>query len=498
MPEMPNSSLINRSFSKNLSQNIENLKEILHVPENEDAIFREFQSGNLRICLIYIEGMADDKKISEFILHAIKVSRETENIDLRQLSESMIEMAQVRNITENKEAVPAILAGMTCLLMDGSNEALLMETRNYPFRAVSQPTTEAVIGGPHEAFNEHLRTNVSLVRRYVQSPELISQRMTVGTRVPTQLFILYLNGVASDASVKEIKRRLKCIQAPVVHSLGEIQQLIEDHPYALLPQMLETERPDRTAAALEEGQIAILVENAPYALIAPVTVFHMIHAPDDSFMRWQYGSCLRIVRTLGILISLLLPAMYVAISLYHTHLIPMSLLSSIAESRVNVPFSVVAEVLFMEFAFFLLNEASLRTPTQMGSAFGIVGALVLGQAAVSASIISPILIIIIALTGLGDYAVPNFGFAMGLRIYRIALVLISAFLGIYGIVAGSFLILLHLCSMKSFGADYLAPVAPKRVHNPDILLRFPAKMQKHIMYFAAHNSWIQQKGTGQK
>ncbi len=181
-------------------------------------------------------------------------------------------------------------------------------------------------------------------------------------------------------------------------------------------------------------------------------------------------------------------------TMYHTHLIPMELLTSIAEARANVPFPVLVEVLFMEFSFYLLNEAGLRTPSQIGSAFGIVGALILGQAAVSASIVSPILIIIIALTGLGNYVVPNYGLGIGLILYRLGLIALSALLGVYGLMIGLFLIVTHLCSIKSFGVDYLAPVSPWRRHNPDILLRLPLWMQKRVMFFARKNSWLRQDG----
>lgn len=496
MAEMPHADLLHQSIDSELDRSLDALKTILNYPKNEDAQFREYRIGSLRVCAAYIEGMADEERIAEFVLHAIKGARDVPPDPAKRaewLNERLIEIAQSKSITENSEAIPAILSGMTCLLIDGAEEALLLETRNYPHRSVEQPTTEAVVGGPHEGFNEHFRTNISLIRRYVQSPELITQKITVGTRIPTQIAILYLNGVAEEKCVQEVKRRLMCIQAAKIGGIGQLQQYLEDRPYALLPQMLETERPDRAASCLEDGQIAIICENSPYALIAPVTIFHLIHASDDSFMRWQYGTTLRVIRMAGILVSLLLPALYIAVTHYHTHLIPISLLTSIAESRTNVPFPILVEVLFMEFSFYLLNEAGMRTPKQIGSAFGIIGALVLGQAAVSASIISPILIIIIALTGLGSYAIPNFGFGVGLMLYRLLLVLLSALLGIYGVILGMFLILAHLCSMKSFGVDYLAPVAPHRPHNPDILLRLPVWRQRRILFFAAPDSWMREK-----
>lgn len=495
MADKPHSELLRRSFSEDIEENMDVLRKIFNVPENEDPIFREYRSGAYHICVAYLEGMADDDRIGEFVLHAIKHAEGPRGADPAQiLNDALIEIAQTSFVTEFEEAVRRILAGMTCLMVDGSAQALILETRNYPHRSVEQPTNESVVDGPHEAFNEHLRTNITLVHRYVQSTELIVEKLNVGTAIPTQVAILHLKGVANDSCVQEVRRRLKSIRSTCVMGSGAVQQLIEDRPFALLPQMMQTERPDRAASCLEDGQVAILVENSPYALIAPVTFFHLVHAPDDSFLRWQYGTALRIIRTLGLLISLTLPALYIAMTMYHTHLIPMELLTSIAEARANVPFPVLVEVLFMEFSFYLLNEAGLRTPSQIGSAFGIVGALILGQAAVSASIVSPILIIIIALTGLGNYVVPNYGLGIGLILYRLGLIALSALLGVYGLMIGLFLIVTHLCSIKSFGVDYLAPVSPWRRHNPDILLRLPLWMQKRVMFFARKNSWLRQDG----
>lgn len=496
--QRPHAELLRSTIAQTLATNLELLREVLYASMNDDVIFKNYQAGELKVCVVYVEGMADEKKIGEFVMHALKNAWELEdkireNPKMDAITGFLLELPQAKQIELIKDAVQGILAGMTCLLVDGCEEALLLETRNYPHRSVDKPTNEAVVNGPHEAFNEHIRTNTSLIRRYVQSPELISEKLYVGTGIPTQVTILYLKGVASESSLAEVKRRLKSIRSHTVMGAGDVMQLIEDHPFAILPQILQTERPDRAASCIEDGQIAMLVENSPYALIVPVTIFHLIHASDDSFLRWQYGSALRIIRMIGLLVSLILPSAYIALTLYHTHLIPMPLLTSIAESRANVPFPIVVEVLFMEFSFYLLNEAGLRTPSQIGSAFGIVGALILGQTAVSASIISPMLIIIIALTGLGNYVVPNYGFGIGIILYRLMLIGLSSMLGLYGLMIGLFLIITHLCSMTSFGIDYLAPVSPRRRHNPDIILRLPVRLQRFALFFSRHNNWLNNK-----
>jgi len=292
--------------------------------------------------------------------------------------------------------------------------------------------------------------------------------------------------------VDALRARVKGVRAPAVNGLGALQQLIEDHPLALLPQFLQTERPDRAAACLLEGQALILQDNSPYALAAPVSVFHQLHASDDAFARWQYGSFLRLIRFMGMLVSVFLPGLYLALTDYHMHLIPMSLLTSIAEARASVPFPILAEILIMEFSFYLINEAGTRMPQQIGSALGIVGALILGQAAVSASIISPILIIIIALTGLGNYAVPDYGFGIGLILYRLAVIAAAALFGLYGICIAAFVIMAGLCGMRSLGAPYFAPLAPPRPHNPDLLLRLPTWLQRRAAW-VRHPNWMEAK-----
>lgn len=477
------------AISPALDESIRQLKKLFSCPENADLRLRALRLGNIRLCAVYMDGMADEDRIGDFIIHPLQergmhMSTSTPP-DAKMIIDHLIWVSGAETALVLAEVIAPILAGKTCLLIDGCAEALILDTLKQPHRGIDKPDTESVICGSHEAYTEHLRTNISLLRRYVQSPDLICEGMKVGMEIPTSISIAYLKGIANEKCISEVKRRILRIQAKSVLGIGALQQLIEDHPFAVLPQMLQTERPDRTAAGLQSGQIAILMDASPYALILPVTIFHLLHAPDDSFLRWQYGTMMRIIRMFGLLLSLLLPALYLSVTLYHTHLIPMPLLTSIAETRANVPFPIAAEILFMEASFHLLNEAGMRMPRQIGSALGIVGALILGQAAVSASIISPILIIIVALTGLGTYATPDYGFGMGIIIYRTLLILLSAFMGLYGVMLGIFFISLQLCSLDSFGVKYLSPVAPHHRHNPDIITRLPIWMQRRLMFFAS-------------
>ena len=467
-------------LSESLSENVDAFRARLNADVNADAHFRDYMAGNKAICVIYIEGMASDAKINDFVLRAA-ASHPAEEMNLDLLRVRVLEIAQCEEEQRIDVILRAVVTGMTAVLMEGCDRALLLETRGYPARQVDKTTNESVVLGSQEGFVECLRTNITLLRRYVPSHRLVTEALTVGAEVPCQLSLAYIDGITDPEIVDELRHRIKRIDAPAVRGIGELMQRIEDKPAALLPQMLQTERPDRAAACLMEGQAVLLADNSPYALVAPVSLFHLLHASDDAFARWQYGTLLRIIRFTGMLISVFLPGLYIALTDYHMHLIPMNLLTSIAEARSGVPFPILVEILLMEFSFYLINEAGTRMPRQIGGALGIVGALILGQAAVSASIISPILIIIVALTGLGNYAVPDYGFGLGLIIYRLGVILSGALFGLYGICVTAFCIVTALCATKSLGRPFLAPVAPPRPHNPDILLRLPPWFQKRFV-----------------
>ena len=490
--------MLRSELSKSLEENVKRFQKLLRSDVNSDAQFRFLRIGGTNLCVVYIEGMADDKKLSEFALRACE---EHENcgdvpaIDAGYLIENVLEIAQCEAESRVGAMLEQIVTGMSAVLIDGCGEGVLLETRGYPARPVNRTTNESVVIGAQEGFVENLRTNMTLLRRYLPSYRLITECISVGRTVPCRVALAYLDGVADPSVVDAARDRLRRIDAASVQGLGAVQQYIEDSPFALLPQMLQTERPDRAASCLADGQVVLLADNSPYALAAPVTLFHQLHASDDSFARWQYGSFLRLIRVMGMLISVFLPGLYIALTDYHMHLLPLSLLGSIAEARANVPFPILAEILIMEFSFYLINEAGTRMPQQIGSALGIVGALILGQAAVSASIISPILIIIVAITGLGNYAIPDYAFGIGLVICRLFVIACGAALGLYGVCLAAFALLVGLSGMRSLGIPYLAPIAPKRPHNPDILLRLPVWLQRRPMFFAAEQARTEGKRT---
>lgn len=462
-------------ISAQLSDNRAVLERLFCLPRNTDLKLRSFSIAGRDAFLCYMDGLSDTIQIEDFILRpASQAGSCAGDGDIAQtIAQNCFCSTDFKIYETIGEIETDLLCGKCAVLIDGCESAIAVDVRKFDKRPIGRTISENVVLGPQEGFTETMRTNISLLRRFIRSSSLLSEVVNVGTELPTSFALMYLEGRVNKGALEEIRRRIRKVDAKYVGGTGALQQMIEDHPYSLFPQMLQTERPDRAASCIMEGQIVILAENSPYALVAPVTVFHLIHSSDDSFMRWQYGCFIRVVRFLGIIVSLFLPALYAAISMYHTHILPTSLFTSIAETRASVPFPVLIEVFIMELSFLLINEAGTRIPSQIGPALSIVGALILGQAAVAASIISPIMIIIVALTGLGNYTIPNYSMGLGIQIIRLLLVLAAAMLGLYGIVLLASVIFAWLCGMRSFGETFFSPAAPWRPHNNDLLLRFP-------------------------
>ncbi len=477
---------INDLLSGDMDKDLLRIKQIFHYPDNCDIIFRDIVCNDFKACAVFLDGMVNVAIVEDFIVRALQDAPADTNIKSRidYLTNKAIQTASVTTEKRFSKLAESIMSGGTVLFCESSISALSLDTRGFEARKVNQATNESVVNGAQEGFVETLRTNITLIRRYCQTPDLVTEMFSVGNETQLKVALTYLKGTADENALKEVRRRLHLIDRPAVHGLGQLQQLIEDNPWALLPQMLMTERPDRTSAALADGQFALLADCSPYALIAPCSIFSLMQSSDDAFSRWQYGTYMRLIRFIGMLLALLLPGLYVALISYHTQLIPLELLSSIAETRVNVPFPVLAEVFIMELSFFMINEANLRIPSQVGMSISIIGGLVLGQAAVQASIISPILIIVIALSGLGCYCMPNYGMTISLIIYRLLIEVSAAALGLFGLILTTFAIVCQVCSMKSFGCDFVAPFAPFRPHNPDLLVRFPIRQQRRRMYFS--------------
>lgn len=466
-----------------LVSNIAYIQAHFNYPQNKDIIIREFKiAKKYNAFIVYIDGMVDRTTINNFILRPLLTGDYTaansQDCELNYIIENIIETNQANVITTLDDAMYQILLGDTGLFVDGCSFYIFSETKGYEKRNVDKPITEPVVKGPQEAFTENMRTNVTLLRKIIKNSNLTTEFLTMGNTNKNQCGIVYLNGVVNPAIVSEVKRRINGINTDFINGAGTLEQFIEDSPMSLLPTILSTERPDKAASHIMEGKIAIVPEGAPNVLIVPITLASMLHSAEETALRWQYGSFLRILRVFIAFVATMLPGIYIAITNFHKEMIPTELLIAIAKARENVPFPTIFEILLMEVSFELIREASIRVPGQMGSTIGIIGALIIGQAAVQADLVSPVLIIVIGFTGLGNFAIPDFSLAFGTRLIRLLFILAGTLLGFYGISLMFVALLTLLVDMRSFGVPFLSPSAPKTRKSYDAFLRYPVFNQE--------------------
>lgn len=473
-------------FSRNLEKNLKALQERLHLDVNDDVVLRRFDALGQDCALLYVEGLSDGEQMAQHILRPMMNSplALAGRSAAEQVMQSVLTVPEVESGPEVSQALDDLLRGLCLVLMDTCDQALRIDLRAYARRPVSNPRNETVVVGPHDAFNETLRDNLTLLHRRLPSPNFVCQLRKVGTETPGQAALCYLDGVCPRETVEELQRRLDAVELDYVLTSGTLEQLIEDDPYAPLPQVVGTERPDRAVSFLMEGQAVLLLDGSPRALALPVSLWHLFHAPDDSYMRWQYGTFMRLLRLLGALVTLLLPAVFVSLVVYHPITIPMTLLTSIMQSRTNVPINLFEETLLMVAVFALINESAIRIPGMMGSSLGLVSTLILGTAAVDAGLVSPLLIIVVALSGLGSYAMPNYPLSFAFRMGQVVLLLAAGITGISGLCYAVVMLLCWVAAMESLGQPFLAPGSPRRTHNPDLLLRAPTFRQRLRTYLS--------------
>ena len=462
-------------FSEDLESNLDLLRNI--IAESSDLIIRRFTIGKrVRAAVIFIDGMTDKHMLSETILKPLMLfsadERLPETIDAEFLETALLIAGSVDAIRSVNESIDLLLTGDTILLTDGSAEAISVCLRGWEARSVEEPKTESVVRGPREGFNETLRVNTSLLRRKIKNPDLKFETIILGERTHTEVCIAYLQGLAKPELIEEIKRRLGKIKIDAVLESGYIEQLIEDAPYSIFSTVGNSEKPDKVAAKLLEGRAAILVDGSPFVLTVPCLFIESFQSVEDYYSRPFFASVIRMLRFIAFFISILAPALYVALSTFHQELIPTPLLLSMAASHEGVPFPASLEALVMLLFFEILREAGVRLPRPIGQAVSIVGALVIGDAAVSAGLIGALMVIVVAVTAVSSFTVPaqtDSG-----SIIRLVLLLLASFMGGFGIAIGLFAMIIHMAGIKSFGEPYLLPIAPfDRSGFKDTFVRAP-------------------------
>ncbi|WP_227872335.1 spore germination protein [Paenibacillus albus] len=404
-------------------------------------------SDSPSVLIAYIQELTDTVKLEAIITAAVQ----KHDIEL---------FTKYEPLTSISEVVTKILNGYTAFFKEGSPQAFVANLGDYEQRSITEPSNESSIRGPRESFTESLSTNLSLIRRKIRNPKLKFETRQGGTLSHTEYIVAYLEDTVDPQLLNEIRRRLDTIHTERLLDSGEIEELIEDKPFSLFPQIQNTERPDTVAASLMEGRVAIIVDGSPNALLLPMTFWSGFQAAEDHYERFIYVTIVRLLRLLLTVASGLVPSIYVALTTFHPQMIPLNLMMSIAAAREGLPFPTVIETLLMELMFEGLREAGLRLPKAIGSAVSIVGALVIGQAAVEAGFISAPVVMIVAGTGIASFAFPSYSLALPFRILRFPLLIAGGFLGLYGVAIGVSVIVAHLVTLKSFGVPYLKPVAP--------------------------------------
>ncbi|MCM3132465.1 spore germination protein [Paenibacillus polysaccharolyticus] len=435
-----------------------------------DVIFHSFETAGFTSALcVYCVGLCDTERLERQVLTPVQEIG---------MEAAQVPLSSVKTVETSKEAAEAILEGEALLLLEGSNVATTYPLYKAANRSTEEPLAESTVRGARDGFTESLATNLSLVRKRLKTPALKFRTRTVGESSNTSIALAYVEGIIDASLVKEVEQRLDRLRVRDILESQYIEEDIIDQRFSPFPQMIATERPDVVASNLMEGRFAILVDGTPFTLVAPVTLFSMLQSPEDYYQYVFMSVFLRWLRYVFYVLSLLLPSAYVAITTYHQEMIPTVLLLSIARAREEIPFPALVEALIMEIAFEALREAGVRLPKQVGSAVSIVGALIIGQAATTAGIVSAPMIIIVAITGIASFMIPRYSASISTRLLRFPIMILAGTLGLIGVMLGIILIVIHLSSLRSFGAPYLSPVAPTNAKGLKDLWWRPAPWNK--------------------
>lgn len=464
----------------------QNLKALYSIfAKCSDVAFREIKTSSaepVRTVLVYVEGMVDKSLVSEHILEALQLNSAlipqgrliAGDKAFTIVVNHLVGAAKVDVTADMGELVDYVLAGSAALIIDGANRAIIASVPGYETRNVEEPSIEPVVRGPRDGFTENLRTNTSLIRRRIRTPRLKMETIKIGDLTRTEVAIAYIEGIAGDKVVEEAHRRLGRIKIDGILESGYLEELIEDQPFSVFPQINTTERPDKASACLLEGRVIILTDNTPMALIIPVAFPEFLQATEDYYNRYVYSTFIRILRFIALTAAVLLPSLYIAIVTFHQEMLPTALLISIASQREATPFPAFIEALFMESVFEILREAGVRLPRPIGQAVSIVGALVIGEAAVNAGLVSPAMVMVVSLTAISSFTMPTLSGSYAIRMLRFPMMFLAASFGLFGIMVGLMGILFHLCSLRSFGVPYLSPLAPTSFRDmKDMVVRAP-------------------------
>lgn len=493
---------INIELSTHLDTNIKNLdilfKDCVDVVKREVNISKQIP---FKVLGVYIDGMINRELLDHFFLSRI-IDYKNLNGNIFQDEKTPAEIIMehfsatfdIKEVDKMDDIVKAILSGDSAVFVDQSPKALVIATRGWPNRGVGEPATENVVRGARDGFTESVRFNTVLIRRRIRDTKLKVKSVSYGMRSRTDIAIMFMEDIARPELIEEVMRRLEKYEVDAIFDSGYIEQLIEESWKSPFPQTQVTERPDKVASSLLEGKVAIVVDNSPFVIIVPTTLNAFFQASEDYYQRWQIMSFTRILRYIVSFLSFTLPGFYIALLNFQSGMIPTPFAISIAAARAGITFPSVLEILIMELTFELFREAGIRIPGAIGHVIGLVGGIVIGQAAVEARIISPMIIIIVAFTAICTFAIPDYNLTSAFRLVRFFFIIISALFGLYGFLLAMLFVLAHLSSLESFKVPYLAPYNASDRNDfrdlRDTILRFPTFMQVTRPIFARENQRI--------
>lgn len=442
-------------MKKNLQENLEYIKS--RLGNTEELITREIDMNGIKCAVVYLLGLSDTVALSKFIVSPLSENKEkVKKID--DLMQKILHLSEIKKEDKNEEIVLNILKGKAILIVDGFSEVLILGADKFKERAIAEPPTSSVLKGPREGFVESIKTNLSVMRRILATPKLRTKNLTVGKHTSTSITIMYIDGIADMEVVELVNKRISEINIDGIIDSFYVAGHLEEHKNSMFRQIGNSEKPDVIASKLLEGKVAILVDGSPMVLTVPFIFMEDLQSGDDYYNNHSRASFVRWIRIFSVFVTILTPALYIAVVLHHYKAIPLKFLITIVNSTKGLPLTPFAEILFVLVLFEILYEASLRMPKYLGLALSIVGALILGDTAVKAGLISPPAVMIVAISGLTIYCIPEQ--APQLYIMRMLFTLAGGFMGFFGITALMVFFIAYLCDFDSYKSAYLGPVAP--------------------------------------
>lgn len=482
-------------IDKNIDKNIAIIKSIFD--DCQDVVKRKFtvyqgeRTGYIYV--LYIDGLCDNELVEERVIKPVTYQwRDSGSDNLWEAMDTyQTQSADMEIETDLDNVIYAVLKGDTGILVSDSDKAFVLSSKSLPVRGVDESATEGGMRGSRDSFNESIRTSTALIRRRIKDPALKVHQDHIGVRSRTDYAVMYIKDIAPEGLVQKVKDRLKEYDIDAIFDSGMAEHLMEKKWYRPFPVFQSTTRPDKAAAAIVDGRVVIAFDNSPEVLIAPATINTLFQTSDDYYNRWPVATFARIIRYIAAFIAVGLPGFYIAVTCFHREIIPEKLLYAIADARSQLSFPIFVEVLIMELLFELLREAGIRLPSQMGNTIGIVGGLIVGQSAVEAGIVSTVVVIVVALTAIASFAIPNEVFASTFRLLKFATIIMAALWGLYGFLITMICLIIYLSGMESFGVPYMSPI----VHSGEILqedakdfvIRSPIKFLKYRPVFARNS-----------